>query len=85
MLDPPIANPVQARAIFRFAARADTPVTLDIYDVAGRKIDRVTNLPRGDGIVRGVAWDTRDVANGVYFVVLRTGNDRLTRRLVVAR
>jgi photosystem II stability/assembly factor-like uncharacterized protein len=85
MLDPPLSNPVASSTVFRFAARTEAPVTLEIHDVAGRRIDRVASYARGDGTVRVVNWDSRGVTGGVYFAVLRSGRDHLSRRLVVVR
>jgi hypothetical protein len=85
MLDPPMSNPVQTSTRFRFAARSENAVDLDIYDVTGRLVDHVVSMPRGDGTVRIVEWDARRVVNGAYFAVLRSGDDRLSRRLVVTR
>jgi hypothetical protein len=85
MLDPPLPNPVRGRAHLRFAAKHQGAVTLDIYDVRGRLVSRVAELPRGDGIIRVTSWLTDDVANGVYFAVLRAGEERVSRKLVVAK
>ncbi len=85
MLDPPLTNPMATGTAIRFAARGDQAVTLDIIDVAGRRIDRVASYPRGDGTIRVAEWDARGVASGVYFAVLRSGRDQLSRRLVVVR
>jgi hypothetical protein len=48
-------------------------------------VSRVAELPRGDGIIRVTSWLTDDVANGVYFAVLRAGEERVSRKLVVAK
>jgi hypothetical protein len=84
MLDPPIGNPTDRETRFRFAARSDGPVVLDVHDLSGRKIVEIANLVRGDGIVRVVRWETESIASGVYFAVLRAGGDHVTRRIVVA-
>jgi photosystem II stability/assembly factor-like uncharacterized protein len=85
MLDPPRPNPVSDHAVLRFAARTGATVTLDIYDVGGRRVSRVADLATGDGMIRTVSWMTGDVPGGVYFAVLRAGEERISRKIVVQR
>ena len=85
MLDPPSPNPVSDRTMLRFAARSDAPVELSIFDVAGRLVSNLADLSRGDGVIRRVPWISEDVTAGVYFAVLRAGDDRIARKIVVAR
>lgn len=85
MLDPPSPNPVRDQAILRFAARSEGPVTLEVYDVAGRRVNRIAELPRGDGVVRAASWVAADAPSGVYFVVLRAGSETATTKMIVTR
>ena len=85
MLDPPFPNPVRDGTWLRWAARASGPVTVDVYDVRGRLVNRVAAEPRGDGVIRATRWLTDDVTSGVYFAVLTAGEDQIVRKVVVAR
>ena len=85
LLDPPYPNPVRDRAVFRFAARSEGSVLLEIFDVAGRRVSAAAGLPRGDGVIRTVPWLTDDVPSGVYFAVLSADGRRLSRKVVVTR
>jgi photosystem II stability/assembly factor-like uncharacterized protein len=85
MLDPPRPNPIRDEALLRFAARHEGDVRLEIFDLAGRRVAEVARLPRGDGIIRHATWYVDGVANGVYFAVLRAGEVRTARKLVVAK
>jgi hypothetical protein len=65
------------------------PVTLAVYDLAGR---RVRTLDSGQRLAgeRTVRWDGRDdlgnkVAAGSYFVRYRTGEETATERVVLVR
>ncbi|NNE47824.1 MAG: T9SS type A sorting domain-containing protein [Rhodothermales bacterium] len=60
--------------------------TLSIYDVMGRAIRRF-DIRSGVGTAQKLTWDgtasdSRRVAAGVYFIVLRTGKDTRTARVV---
>jgi hypothetical protein len=83
MLDPPSPNPVSDRTLLRYAAKHDGRVALDIYDVRGRRVAGLADLPVGDGVIRTTPWFPERAGKGVYFVVLRAGDVQRTRKLVV--
>jgi hypothetical protein len=85
MLDAPYPNPVKDQAMLRFAAKSDGPVSLAIYDVQGRLVSPVADLARGDGFVKTAPWFTDDVPSGVYFAVLKAGQESVSRKVVVTR
>ena len=85
LLDPPAPNPVRDRALLRFASRRPGAAVLEIHDVQGRRVVRVAEVAAGDGVIRTASWFPDGVAAGVYFVVLRAGGERLTRKIVVTR
>ncbi|MBZ0268968.1 DUF11 domain-containing protein, partial [bacterium] len=81
-------NPFRAETSLRFAVKEDfAKVTIDIYDVAGRRVVTLLNrtMPHGNHIV---GWDARNtngrwVAPGAYFARMRvdgrvTGDRKLT-------
>ncbi|GJM45269.1 MAG: hypothetical protein DHS20C21_21110 [Gemmatimonadota bacterium] len=85
MLDAPVPNPVRDAAMLRFAARSDAAVTLEIYDVAGRLINTLAQRNTGTGVVERATWIPDGVANGIYFAVLRAGEERVSRKMVLTR
>jgi hypothetical protein len=85
MLDPPAPNPVSERTILRYAAKHVGAVTLDIYDVRGRRVHSLAQHSDGDGIIRTTPWFPDDVPSGVYFAVLQAGSARKTQKLIVTR
>ncbi|MCA9752045.1 MAG: T9SS type A sorting domain-containing protein [Gemmatimonadetes bacterium] len=85
LLDAPWPNPARDRTLLRFAARGSDPVHVEIYDVQGRLVSDLASFPTGDGIIRTTPWFPDDVPAGVYFAVLRAGEERVSRKIVVAR
>ncbi|HUU46537.1 MAG TPA: FlgD immunoglobulin-like domain containing protein [Acidobacteriota bacterium] len=72
-----------------YSLEKPTGVTLDIYNVLGRKVRNLIarSVGAGDHIVN---WDGRDsqgrqVASGHYFYRMRTDRGALTRRLIVIK
>ncbi len=64
-------------------------VTLSIFDLRGREVRRLTDGEMGDGSHR-IHWDGRDAAghpvpSGVYLYTLRTGGERISRKMILTR
>lgn len=85
MLDRPFPNPISDRTMLRFAASTDASVRLQVFDVAGRLVSDVVELPQGDGIIRTAPWFATDVKSGVYFAVLSAGGQQITRKMIVTK
>lgn len=79
-----LSNPCVGRAVIEYATASRGAITLDVHDVAGRRVRTIEARASGRGSGR-VVWDGRDasgeaVASGVYFARLRAdGASRLAR------
>ena len=82
-------NPARTGTTIQFVLASPTEVALDVFDVAGRKVASLE-----DGLMESgphdAPWDLTDetgnaVASGVYFYRLETGDETLTRKLIVVR
>jgi len=89
MLLPPLPNPADSESVIRFDLPLSSYATLDVFDLKGRRVarlfDRTTDHART--VVR---WDGRDssgseVANGLYFVRLRSPQGEVTQRVTFMR
>ena len=79
-------NPLIEWAIVRFETAQPGPVTVAVYDVAGRRVRSLIDGTRADGI-HEFAWhgdddDGKSLPAGVYSLQL-TGPDRADRRKVI--
>lgn len=82
----PWPNPASGATRFEFALPARADVTLDVYDVSGRRVTRLAATSFAAGR-HTLAWDGRDAAGretgaGVYFAYLRAGDAHATVRCV---
>ncbi len=71
-------NPFRGAAEITLSLKQDAHVRLDVYDVAGRLVRRVTDEPLPAGVLTR-RWDSRDasgrmVPSGIYFVRLDTSS-----------
>lgn len=90
-LFPASPNPVLASsgATLRFQIPTEGPVSLEIVDVAGRRVSELihANLPAGE---HAVEWNGRDdsgrpVPGGIYFQKLTTAGSAQTGKITVLR
>lgn len=78
-------NPATQRATIRFALPEAKPVTLEVYDMLGR---RVATLKRKEKMQPGrhaVQVDASRLASGTYFYRLQAGDFQKTRKMVILR
>ncbi|MBP6876275.1 MAG: S8 family serine peptidase [Candidatus Eisenbacteria bacterium] len=82
-------NPFGAATVLHFGLPSAGKVALQVYDVQGARVRRLLEgvLPAG---YHDLLWDGRDqtgapVGSGVYFCVLKAGDAREVRRMMVLR
>jgi len=63
-------NPMQDFTIFKFRTQAVSDITIEVYDLQGRKIETVTSGPRAQG-EHQVRWEVADLPAGVYVAQIR--------------
>lgn len=83
-------NPLKDKAAIRYqVAKAGTPVTVRVYNLAGQMVKELASGTATAGN-HSVAWDGRGgdgrrVSAGVYFIRLNIGGQAATARLAVLR
>ncbi|MCA9730325.1 MAG: T9SS type A sorting domain-containing protein, partial [Candidatus Eisenbacteria bacterium] len=85
----PVPNPCASNAALTFALPTDGPASLRIYDASGSLIRNLVHASLPAGTHR-YEWDGRNehgerVANGIYYLELRAGNEATRTKLVVVR
>jgi hypothetical protein len=68
----------------RFDLPAAANVTLQIFDLSGREIERLAHGKFSAG-AHQVQWNAAKYAGGIYFYRLRAGNFSATRKLILVR
>ncbi len=66
-------NPFNAQTIIEYSLPLDTDVTIEIYDILGRKIETLLNANQSSG-AHTVVWNADKVATGLYFYRIQAGD-----------
>jgi|GEM_PF-6630470 len=82
-------NPISISTKINFTCMNNTNLSIDIYDVVGRKIRHITNGAFNKGTYTTI-WDCRDnggqkVSTGIYFCYLKSTSGCVTYRLTVVK
>ena len=88
--EPPLVcvpNPLSAGASLKFVLETEGPASLEVFDVAGRRVRVLVSRHFAAG-PHAIAWDGRDeagrrVASGMYVARLAAGGRTMQRKLVV--
>jgi flagellar hook capping protein FlgD len=90
MVYPIRPNPARAACRIEFDLPARSPVEIQVFDVAGRRVGRPADGTELDAGPQSVGWDLRDrdgrpLPAGLYLVRVAAGEGRAVVRLVVTR
>jgi len=77
-------NPFNNSTSIEYALRSATHVTLDIYNLAGQKIETIVNETQNRGTY-SIQWDASRYSSGVYFYKLVTNDQVLTKRMILLK
>ena len=77
-------NPLNRVTKIGYALPRDYRVTLEVYNVFGRRVAILVDGNRNTGY-KVVTWDINQMASGVYFYKLRAGDFVQTKMIVLLR
>jgi hypothetical protein len=83
-LMPNYPNPFNARTVISYNLSERSDVTLDIYDLLGRRIGTLLSERQKAG-PHSVVWDARDRSSGIYYYCLKAGDLRQSRRCLLIK
>ncbi|PIU28954.1 MAG: hypothetical protein COT09_03420 [Candidatus Hydromicrobium americanum] len=63
---------------------AKSPVSLSIYDAAGRLVKQLVNEKRGAGYYT-TNWNAKGFSSGIYFAKIKAGDWTATEKLILIR
>ena len=78
-------NPAKDQTTIEFTAVVNNTLTMDVYDMAGRKIAQLYHGKVEAGQTYRVSFDTNSLEDGLYNIRLFSLNDARVKRLIIAR
>ena len=76
-------NPFNAQTTISYKLTQQTAVTLEIYDILGRKVQTLVDKVQQSGSY-DIAWDASGVSSGIYFARLQAGEiDKLSKMILL--
>jgi photosystem II stability/assembly factor-like uncharacterized protein len=77
-------NPFNQKTILQYYLNGNAAVYLDIFDIMGRKIQRIVNEEQASGFYR-IDLSANNIPSGIYFARLQAGRDSKTIKVTVMK
>jgi len=77
-------NPFNPSTRIRFSLAAPAEVRIDVYDLMGRRVDTLLREVKPAGN-HAVTYEPRNLASGVYLVLMRADDFRATQRIMLVK
>ncbi len=77
-------NPFNPTTTINFTLAHDSQVSIDVYNIAGQKVDTLANDFMTSGS-HSVVWDASGFAAGVYFYTATTGDFSKTMKMTLLK
>jgi hypothetical protein len=77
-------NPFNAKTILQYTLSTSGPVTVSIYDLAGRKVASLFDGAQNAG-EHTLIWDAQAFPSGIYFVRLTAGSQSQDRKIILLK
>jgi hypothetical protein len=77
-------NPFNAKTVISFELKEAAQVRIEIFDITGAKVTTLVNKEMKAGNHQ-VTWDAEKYASGTYFYKLNTGDNWLTKQMVLLK
>lgn len=77
-------NPFNSSTTIEYNLPEAGLVTIDIYDILGRKVETLVNKEQPAGFHQ-VIWDAMDHSSGIYFNRIQAGDFTLTKKMLLLK
>ena len=78
-------NPTTGSSLVKFSIAQESKVTLEVFDLSGRMIERIYSGWTASKIDHRIDFDGSQLSNGIYFYRLTTENEVIKEKFVIAR
>jgi hypothetical protein len=81
----PYPNPTAGTSTLQFGLDRTGPVTITVYDVAGRRVKTLLSSAHRSAGPSSIEFETSALASGVYFVRIVTPHKSVSRKVTIVR
>ena len=74
-------NPLESTSLIQYTLNQNSPVTLQILDLSGREMLILVDEYQQQG-EQHIIFNTGDLPSGIYFCVLKTNNEKQTKKII---
>jgi hypothetical protein len=78
-------NPFNPSTKIEFTLLEDGFTTLKIYDILGREVAVLVNRNLNAGILHQVEFNASKLTSGLYFSVLKSGNQKIVKKMMLTK
>lgn len=78
-------NPSKGNAVIKYGLNQSSDISLSLYDIAGRLLKKIFNGKQEQGSHEFNLNQKDELADGIYFICLETGTNKVTKKLVIVR
>jgi len=68
-------NPFNSQTTIEFSLPKASAISIDVYDIIGRKVENLISAKLYNAGIHRIQWDAKQLASGVYNIILRSGNE----------
>ncbi len=83
-LSPNYPNPFNSSTTIRYTIPTPGPITLDIYDILGRKVQTLLDISQPAGEYQ-VTWKAENFSSGMYFFKLRFDDKTISKPMLLLK
>jgi hypothetical protein len=77
-------NPFNATTTIEYDLIKDSPVSIDIYDILGQKMETLVNDRQSAGHHQ-ISWNASDAASGIYFYKIQAGDFTSAKKMLLLK
>jgi hypothetical protein len=77
-------NPFNSGTTIRYSLKNDSPVTIQVFDLMGRKIETLLNNVQNAG-EHSVTWNADGYSSGTYFYSIKAGEFSEARKMTLVK
>ena len=77
-------NPFNPKTVIAYELEDARELSISIVDVYGRQVTKLYNGFQGSGF-HELTWQPRDISAGIYFSVLSSGDNSMSRKIVLLK